>query len=42
MQVPGHLYGEARRLLQDRIKAHDIHIGGAGLDLGSRSEADAV
>jgi hypothetical protein len=42
LEVPGHLYGEARRLLQDRIKAHDIHIGGAGLDLGSRSEADAV
>ena len=42
MEVPGHLYGEARRLLQDRIKAHDIHIGGAGLDLGSRNEADAV
>ena len=40
--VPGHLYGQARRLLQDRIKAHDIHIGGAGLDLGSRSEVDAV
>jgi hypothetical protein len=42
LEVPGHLYGEARRLLKDRIKAHDIHIGGAGLDLGSRSEADAV
>lgn len=42
LEVPGHLYGEARRVLQDRIKAHDIHMGGAGLDLGSRSEADAV
>jgi hypothetical protein len=40
--VPSHLYGEARRVLQDRVRAHDIHIGGAGLDLGSRSEADAV
>ena len=27
-----------RRVLRDRIKAHDIHIGGAGLDLGSRDE----
>jgi hypothetical protein len=35
-------YGEARRLLRDRITAHDIHIGGAGLDLGSRDERDAV
>jgi hypothetical protein len=42
LQVPGHLYGEARRVLRDKIKAHDIHIGGSGLDLGSRDEQDAV
>ena len=42
LQVPGQLYGEARRLLRERIKAHDIHIGGTGLDLGSRDEEDAV
>src|SRR6266850_732603 len=42
LEVPGDLYGQARRLLRDKIKAHDIHIGGAGLDLGSRDEADAV
>jgi hypothetical protein len=42
LRVPGPLYGQARRLLQDRIKAHEIHFGGAGLDLGSRGEADAV
>lgn len=42
LHVPGTLYGEARRLLRDKIKAHDIHIGGAGLDLGSRDETDAV
>ena len=40
--VPGPLYGQARRLLRDRVKAHDIHIGGVGLELGSREEADAV
>ena len=28
LDVPGHLYGQARRLLRDKIKAHDIHIGG--------------
>ena len=42
LQVPGHLYGEARRVLLDKIKAHDIHIGGSGLDLGSRDDQDAV
>lgn len=42
LAVPGHLYGQARRLLRDRIKAHDIHIGGTGLNLGTRDEADAV
>ena len=42
LEVPGHLYGQARRLLQDRIKAHDLQIGGAGLDLGSREGPDRV
>ena len=42
LQVPGDLYGQARRLLRDQIKAHAVHIGGTGLDLGSRDEADAV
>lgn len=42
LQVPGHLYGQARRLLRDKVKAHDIHIGGTGLDLGSRDDQDAV
>jgi hypothetical protein len=42
LQVPNHLYGQARRLLRDRVKAHDIHIGGSGLDLGSREDEDAV
>ena len=30
LEVPGHLYGQARRVLRDKIKAHDIHMGGAG------------
>ena len=42
LDVPGPLYGQARRLLRDKVKAHDIHIGGAGLDLGSRQDQDAV
>ncbi len=42
LDVPGHLYGQARRLLRDRIKAHEMHMGGAGLDLGSREEQDVV
>src|SRR5687767_114532 len=42
LAVPGHLYGQARRLLRDKVKTHDIHVGGSGLDLGSRDDQDAV
>ena len=42
LQVPGHLYGQARRVLRDKVKAHDIHIRGSGLDLGSRNEPETV
>lgn len=42
LEVPGHLYGQARRLLQDKVKAQDIRIGGSGLDLGSRDERETV
>jgi hypothetical protein len=42
VQVPGHLYGQARRLLRDKVQAHDIHIGGTGLDLGVRDERDTI
>ena len=42
LEVPGHLYGEARKLLREKIKAQDIHVGGAGLDLGSRRDEDTV
>jgi hypothetical protein len=42
LQVPGPMYGPTRKLLRDKIKAHDIHIGGSGLDLGSRDDEDAV
>ena len=42
LNVPGDLYGEARRLLLDRVKAHDIHLGGTGINLGSRQETDIV
>ena len=42
LDVPSHLYGQARRVLRDRIRDHALHIGGSGLDLGSRDEEDAV
>jgi hypothetical protein len=42
LQVPGDLYGEARRVLRDKVKAHDISFGGSGLNLGARDESDAV
>ena len=34
-------YGQARRVLRDRVQAHDIQMGGAGLDLGARDERDS-
>jgi hypothetical protein len=42
LEVPGPQYGQARRVLLDRIKAHDIHMGGSGLNLGTRDEGDSV
>jgi hypothetical protein len=42
LHVPGNLYGEARRVLRDRIREHDIQFGGTGLDLGSRDQSDAI
>jgi hypothetical protein len=42
LDVPGPLYGQARRLLRDRVQAHDINMGGAGLDLGTRDERDSI
>src|SRR6188474_1383320 len=42
LDVPGPLYGQARRLLRDRVQAHDIQMGGAGLDLGARDERDSI
>lgn len=40
--VPSDLYGEARRLLRDRIATHDIHFAGQTLDLGGHDEREDV
>jgi hypothetical protein len=32
--VPSSHYAAARRLLRDKIAAHDLHFAGTGLDLG--------
>ena len=40
--VPAVHYGAARRLLRDKIAAHDIHFSGTGLDLGVGDERDHV
>ena len=40
--VPMENYGAARRLLRDKIAAHDIHFTGTGLDLGNRDERENV
>ena len=42
LEVPPHLYGQARRVLRDKIRDHDLHIKSAGLDLGSRAEEDSI
>lgn len=40
--VPRVHYGAARRLLRDKIAAHDIHFTGKPLDLGMHDERDDV
>ena len=40
--VPMEHYSAARRLLRDKIAAHDIHFSGTGLDLGDHDERDEV
>jgi len=40
--VPGSHYAEARRVLRDKIQAHDIHFAGTGLDLGNHDEREDV
>jgi hypothetical protein len=40
--VPERHYGAARRLLRDKIAAHDIHFTGKTLDLGMHDERDDV
>ena len=42
LQVPANLYGQARRVLKDKIRDQALQIGGAGLDLGSREDTDTV
>lgn len=42
LTVPQHKYGEARRVLRDRIQAHQIHFAGETLDLGGHDERDDV
>ncbi|HEY3886305.1 MAG TPA: hypothetical protein VGL62_13910 [Vicinamibacterales bacterium] len=40
--VPEQVYGEARRVLRDKIAAHDIHFTGKTFDLGMHDERDDV
>ena len=40
--VPENYYGAARRLLRDKIAAHDIHFTGKALDLGAHDEKNDV
>ena len=40
LTVPDSYYGAARRVLRDKIAAHDIHFTGKALDLGAHDERD--
>jgi hypothetical protein len=40
--VPQPLYGATRRVLRDKIAAHDIHFTGKPIDLGLHDERDDV
>ena len=40
--VPERYYGAARRLLRDKIAAHDIHFTGKSLDISDHDERDVV
>jgi hypothetical protein len=42
LRVPKALYSQARKVLRDRIGAHDLQLRGTGLDLGMRDERDIV
>ena len=42
LTVPEGYYGAARRVLRDRIAAHDIHFTGKSFDLGAHDERDDV
>src|SRR5215204_4184005 len=42
LTVPESYYGAARRVLRDKIAAHDIHFTGKGLDLGDHDARDVV
>jgi hypothetical protein len=42
LTVPHRFYGEARRVLRDKIAAHDIHFTGKSLDLTDHDERDVI
>jgi hypothetical protein len=41
LRVPSSLYGEARKILRDRIRLHGFQVH-AGLDLGMREDRDQI
>jgi hypothetical protein len=42
LDVPAHLYGQARRVLREKVREQALRISGSGLDLGSRDEGDVI
>jgi hypothetical protein len=42
LHVPTGLYGEARKVLRERIRLHGFHVQGTGLDLGLHDDRDTA
>ena len=42
LTVPADLYGQARHVLRERVAAHDLKLGGAGLTLGLHDGGEDV
>jgi len=42
LHVPLNLYGEARKVLRERIRLHGFHVQNTGLDLGLHDDRDTA
>jgi hypothetical protein len=42
LEVPGGLYGEARKVLREQLRSRDIAVEAPGLNLGTRDQRDTI